>query len=488
MAYGSDPWDPKQQQQQQNPYRPPQQQPQQQNPPAGEDFDSWFQRANQAGGGNWDPNSRETKAAYRQHMYQIGGMSNAGGASDNPYSTYTGGTDVTGMRAHARKLGMSEDYQRFGDATMKAWEEERDQNCPPDRPYQAFDGSGCVEKPIDSNKGHMAAGQMDAGGNWIRGGGGGQRGGRRGGGGAAGGGGGMYGAGTADPNLALYQVKQQYADALADPTGVKAWQLFTGQGGQKTFQDTMDQRRAQIAGMPQGPARQFAEQQLAEMETNMKLQLPQNARSAAMQGLQGVIAPELGYVQSERDRRLQQFIANTNRELGFGNLGLSRELGMGNLALGQGQLGLASQQQQYMQNVYNPMQFGQMGADNWLRYQQIQNQNNAGTGAAVGQGIGALANLGSEYLKYKASDIRVKENIAPGRRGLSDLLKLKQYRYNYKGQPEKTQSVMAQDLEKVAPEFVKETPEGIKMVDTYGLLGMTMKAVQDLAKKVEEKN
>jgi hypothetical protein len=118
--------------------------------------------------------------------------------------------------------------------------------------------------------------------------------------------------------------------------------------------------------------------------------------------------------------------------------------------------------------------------DNRYQFDQTQQGQYAQqTGAATGQ---MLQQVGSYFM----SDIRMKENIAPGRRGLSDLLKLGSYSYNYKGKPERTQSIMAQDVEKIAPELVKEF-DGIKMVDSYGLLGMTMKAVQDLAKKMEKK-
>lgn len=308
-------------------------------------------------------------------------------------------------------------------------------------------------------------------------------------GGAGQGGGGGTGGYGGDDDLALYQVKRQYAEALADPTGQKAWQLFAGQGGQKSYQDTMDRLRSQIAGMRAGPERAYAEQQLREMGTNMQIQMPQQARAQAIAGLSGVIQPELGYVGSERDRNLSRFIANTNRELGFGNL-----------ALGQQQQNLTAQNQMWNQQTYFPWQAGQANASNWLQQRGIeypvQSQEKQAQGSAVGgalnQGLELFGNWAQNKWggnnnngNWNASDIRVKEDIQPGRRGLSDILKLRSFTYRYKGTPRITQSVMAQDLEKVAPEFVKENEQGVKLVDTYGLLGMTMKAVQELAEKVE---
>jgi hypothetical protein len=51
-----------------------------------------------------------------------------------------------------------------------AWQDSYNPKCPPDRPYNAEDGSGCVEKPDNSNKGYMEAGIMDENGNWTPGG------------------------------------------------------------------------------------------------------------------------------------------------------------------------------------------------------------------------------------------------------------------------------------------------------------------------------
>lgn len=125
-------------------------------PPPGEDFNSWFQRANAAGGGNFDPNAAETQAQYQQHLFTLGGTGGGGMGSDN--ADYSKQGDSTGMRAYAQQNGMSEDFARFSEAQLKSWEPRKDSNCPPKTPYQAFDGSGCVEKPIDSNKGAGGAG------------------------------------------------------------------------------------------------------------------------------------------------------------------------------------------------------------------------------------------------------------------------------------------------------------------------------------------
>ena len=48
-------------------------------PPPGEDFNSWFQRANAVGGGNFDPNSAESQAQYQQHLATLRDPSQGGG-------------------------------------------------------------------------------------------------------------------------------------------------------------------------------------------------------------------------------------------------------------------------------------------------------------------------------------------------------------------------------------------------------------------------
>jgi len=277
-------------------------------------------------------------------------------------------------------------------------------------------------------------------------------------------------------------MKKVYADALADPTGQQAWKLFAGQGGAENFQNTIDQQRAALQGLP-ADQRAAAEQRLREMESGMRLQMPQQAYQTALSGLSGVVTPELGYVGSERDRQLGYFNAQTQRQLG-----------QGQLALGQGQLGLQTGAQNWAQNVQFPWE--QSEAEKQRQQQTAltnlqgqwgikqQKESKPGFWGTLGGIAGSVLGAPTKPWAF-GSDIRIKEDIAPGRRGLSDLRKLKQYAYKYKGLPEQHQGIMAQDLEKVAPEFVHEFG-GIKTIDGYGLLSMTMNAVQELDKKLRK--
>jgi hypothetical protein len=266
----------------------------------------------------------------------------------------------------------------------------------------------------------------------------------------------------------------------------------------------MDAFRAKVQTMPAGPGRDAAMQRMQETEANMRLSMSKDVTGQTMSGLSGIIAPELGYVGNERDRELQRMLVVGGLE--------NQRYGMNlNYNLGNRTLGMQQQQQAWEQGTRFPWQTGQAAAElansRWGTEYANQQAQQQGQSSGLGEVGGALLSQGLNYWQnrqnqgggatapapnagsggFHISDIRMKEDIQPGRRGLSDLMKLRTSTFNYKGTPErKTQSVMAQDLEKVAPEFVKEF-DGIKMVDSYGLLGMTMKAVQDLAKKMEKK-
>jgi hypothetical protein len=109
-------------------------------------IDAWFDNVVKAGGANPDGTPRQgMKGAKSREMEGEGhsGWSQQGGYGAIP-------SDTTGMRDWARKHGMSEDYDRFDEATLNLWAKQRDPNCPPKFPYQSYNGTGCAEKPIDS--------------------------------------------------------------------------------------------------------------------------------------------------------------------------------------------------------------------------------------------------------------------------------------------------------------------------------------------------
>jgi hypothetical protein len=148
--------------------------------PGGEaNFDAWLKNAAKAGVYNPDGSPRQGMAGAKSRE-----MEGEGHSGYNPATGQMGGipSDTTGMRQHARQHGMSEDFDRFDEATLNLWEQYRNPDCPPRYPYRstADPNAPCVEKPIDSGgviqnaQGQWVANRSSSG----RGGGGGGPGGR----------------------------------------------------------------------------------------------------------------------------------------------------------------------------------------------------------------------------------------------------------------------------------------------------------------------
>lgn len=106
-------------------------------------YDEWFKaNGNRGNWGGYQQYVQNQTGATRQQA--PGGAEGAGWSGQNS-------PDQTGMRAAARAAGMSEDFDRFDERTLTQWEQYKDQRCPPHAPYRAINGTGCVEKPIDTN-------------------------------------------------------------------------------------------------------------------------------------------------------------------------------------------------------------------------------------------------------------------------------------------------------------------------------------------------
>jgi hypothetical protein len=113
-------------------------------------------------------------------------------------------------------------------------------------------------------------------------------------------------------------------------------------------------------------------------------------------------------------------------------------------------------------------------------------QQNAAKQQSMFQNLNQLANtVGNVAGAFSPSDINFKHDIKPGRRGLSDLRGLKTYNYTYIDDLDKDsqQGILAQELERVCPEFILQTKRG-KFVNTYGVLAMVIEAIKELDGKV----
>jgi hypothetical protein len=84
-----------------------------------------------------------------------------------------------------------------------------------------------------------------------------------------------------------------------------------------------------------------------------------------------------------------------------------------------------------------------------------------------------------------SSDINLKQNINPIDNSLGKVLQLNGVEFNWKDTNQPSLGVIAQEVENVLPQLVKET-DGIKAVNYNGLIGVLIEAVKDQQKQIEE--
>lgn len=86
------------------------------------------------------------------------------------------------------------------------------------------------------------------------------------------------------------------------------------------------------------------------------------------------------------------------------------------------------------------------------------------------------------------SDIRLKKNIVPLSNTLSNIGKINGYRYHWKdpSNPDLQIGFIAQELQKIYPELVKENEQGDLSVNYSGMIPVLLEAIKELQQKVEE--
>ena len=84
------------------------------------------------------------------------------------------------------------------------------------------------------------------------------------------------------------------------------------------------------------------------------------------------------------------------------------------------------------------------------------------------------------------SDERVKENIKTIDNALDEVNALRGVEFNKIGDTKKSIGVIAQEIEKVLPEVVREEDDGMKAVAYGNIVGVLIEAVKELSNKVEE--
>jgi hypothetical protein len=84
------------------------------------------------------------------------------------------------------------------------------------------------------------------------------------------------------------------------------------------------------------------------------------------------------------------------------------------------------------------------------------------------------------------SDARLKENVVGISNALSKVLELRGVEYNRIGQPEKEIGLIAQEVEKVFPELIHESPDGIKSVAYQNMVAILIEAVKEQQEQINE--
>lgn len=104
------------------------------------------------------------------------------------------------------------------------------------------------------------------------------------------------------------------------------------------------------------------------------------------------------------------------------------------------------------------------------------------SGLGSGASAGAFGGMGTP------SDRRLKKDIKTliSDRALTKIMAIQPKSWKWKGSDVKDGGVIAQDLEKIYPEYVEKTETGIRMVNYTGLVGEMLSAIKGIAIKQQE--
>ena len=117
------------------------------------------------------------------------------------------------------------------------------------------------------------------------------------------------------------------------------------------------------------------------------------------------------------------------------------------------------------------------------------------TGALLsdgGLGVAGDIHAGGDIVAYASSDERLKDNIIPISNAIDKVNQLKGVTWDWNDNADETQKqlpnvgVIAQDVEKVFPQLVKDRDSGYKAVDYDKLVGLLIESVKELSAKVEK--
>ena len=106
-------------------------------------------------------------------------------------------------------------------------------------------------------------------------------------------------------------------------------------------------------------------------------------------------------------------------------------------------------------------------------------------GLIVGKGKGQFADVWAANFR-RGSDVRLKKDIKTVENALQRLENIRGVEYKLKSNDQKNIGVIAQEIEKDFPSLVNEGPNGYKMVDYDGLVGVLVEAVKEQQKEIRD--
>ena len=84
------------------------------------------------------------------------------------------------------------------------------------------------------------------------------------------------------------------------------------------------------------------------------------------------------------------------------------------------------------------------------------------------------------------SDISIKENIETLNNAIAKVLMMRGVSFTWKGTEEKSIGVVAQEVEKVIPEVVSTSEDGIKSVSYDSIIGLLIEAIKEQQQTIEQ--
>jgi hypothetical protein len=130
---------------------------------------------------------------------------------------------------------------------------------------------------------------------------------------------------------------------------------------------------------------------------------------------------------------------------------------------------------------------GNDGAGSGLDADLLDGENLVDNASTANTVVGRDSSGGVIAVSFTStSDINLKTNIKPIVSPISKLLELNGVTFDWKETKESSIGVIAQEVERVFPELIKETNDNYKTVNYNGLVGVLIEAIKEQQNQIEE--